>query len=303
MKLPTITARQQDIIELLYRYRFLNRIQIQTLMQHKDYHRINAWLKDLTEKQYVNRIYSTHFLEKTKPAVYNLGINGIRYLSKQTVVVSDGGDDTNDEGEEREAYPITELRKRYREHERSEAFRTRSILVADSCIKLKQKGSQSLSYDAMTRADVTDESNGYHFLTEAEGIKPQLCIVKHEYGNQSKNTDTEDGSVTNYLLELFDPGTPRYSVRYRIGKYIDYLKDDEWDSGDNDPPPIILLVLPRLTDLIYAKRRAKKVIDDKYYWEDDDEDRPHIRFTTAEQLQQHGITANIWEEGRKLYDV
>lgn len=303
MKLPALTTRQQDIIELLYRYRFLNRIQIQALMQHKDYHRINAWLKDLTEKQYVTRIYSTHFLEKTKPAIYYLGINGIRFLSKQTVVVGGKDDDANDEGEAREAYPLTELRKRYREHERSEAFRSRSMLVAEATIQLEQKTGQKLSYDAMTRADLTDRASGYHFLTEAEGLQPDLCIVKHEYENRSKSTDTDDGTITNYLLEVFDPGTPRYSVRYRIGKYIDYLKDDEWESGDNDPPPIILLVLPRLTDLIYAKRRAKKVIEDKYYWEDEDEERPHLRFTTTERLQEQGITAKIWEEGRKLYDV
>ena len=296
MKLPDITAKQQEIVTLLYRYRFLNRVQIQTLMHHKDYRRINAWLKDLTEKRYIVRIYSTHFLEKTKPAIYYLGINGIRYLQRHTVV--------NANGVMPEAYPLAELRKRYRENVRSEAFRTHSMLIAEATIKLGQKASQKLSYDAMTRADLIDQASGYHFLTEAEGLQPDLCIVKHEYGSRSKNTENEDGgTITNYLLELFDPGTPRYSVRYRIGKYIDYLKDDEWESGENDPPPIILLVLPRLTDLIYAKRRAKKVVDDKYYWEDDDEDRPHLRFTTLEQLQEYAITAKIWEEGRKVYDL
>jgi len=293
MKLPDITPKQQEILKLLYRYRFLNRIQIQALMHHKDYRRINAWLKDLTEKQYINRIYSTHFLEKTKPAVYYLGINGIRCLKPLTY--------TDDEGEVHPSCPPTELRKRYRENERSEGFRMRSMCVADSCIKLRQKNDPRRRYGLITRATYAHPEHGYHFLTEAEGIQPQLCILKHEY---EKGEDvTGPGTITNYLLEIFDPTTPRYSIRYRIGKYIDYLKDDEWDSGDNDPPPIILLVLPRTADLIYAKRRAKKVIDDKYYWEDDDEERPHLRFTTLEQLQKQGITAKIWEEGRKLYDV
>jgi len=80
MKLPKITTKQGAILELLYRYRFLNRIQIQALMRHKNYKTINEWLKDLREKQYVTWIYSDHFLERTKPAIYYLNSNGNRYL-------------------------------------------------------------------------------------------------------------------------------------------------------------------------------------------------------------------------------
>ncbi len=78
MNLPKITERQRNIINLLYEHRFLNRIQIQALLNQKDYKNTNLWLKDLREKQYVEWIYSTHFAEKTKPAVYYLGINAIR---------------------------------------------------------------------------------------------------------------------------------------------------------------------------------------------------------------------------------
>lgn len=298
MKLPKLTSKQAEILTLLYRYRFLNRIQIQQLMGHKDYHRINAWLKDLTEKEYINRIYSTHFLEKTKPATYYLGINGIRYLKPQTVT-------TKDEGEVPK-YPLTELRKRYRENDRTAAFRTRSILLADSCIELKAKTSQKLRYGIATQANFSIPRHGYHFLTEAEGIAPSLCIIKHEYG---KGEDPDDeGTITNYLLEVFDPTTPRYTIRYRIKKYVEYIEDDEWECGDNDPPPLILLVVPRTTDLIYAKRRLKKTLEDKWYDDEDEEEegateRPHIRFATMEQLQKQGITAKIWEEGRKVYGL
>src|SRR5674476_145319 len=97
MKLPKTTTRQQAILSLLYKYRFLNRIQIQSLMGHKDYKTINVWLKDLRTNHYVEWIYSTDFVEKTKPAIYYLGLNGIRLLATT------------------ERYPIEELRKRYRE--------------------------------------------------------------------------------------------------------------------------------------------------------------------------------------------
>jgi len=50
MKLPKLTTKQQEIIHLLYRYRYLDRIQIQRLMGHKDKRRVLSWLKDLRDK-------------------------------------------------------------------------------------------------------------------------------------------------------------------------------------------------------------------------------------------------------------
>jgi hypothetical protein len=306
MKLPKLTKKQTEILLLLYTYRFLNRIQIQTLMNHKDKKTINMWLKDLTEKNYIKRIYSDHFLEKTKPAIYYLGINGIRQLKTLERETTDASGTVS----YRPAYPIEELRKRYREHERSQGFIDRSILVAQCCIDLKIKAmaSNTLEYYRYTQADYVDEECAFHFLSEHETIRPSLCIVKQEQSKQSRQNTQDDQTEeaapkTNYLLEIFDSTLPRYRVKKRIKDYVQYLIDDDWDSGDNDPPPIILLVMPTLIDLIYAKRRTKKLLLDEYYEAEDIPEDLHIRFTTIEQLKQNGITANIWEERRKLYDV
>ena len=290
MKLSKLTNKQQEILKLLYRYRFLNRIQIQAMMNHKDYKTINLWLKDLREKQYLKWIYSTHFLEKTKPAIYYLGLNGIRFLKQQTT--------TGDDGEPYPTYPIDELRKRYRDNNRSESFRARSIVIADCCINLKAKSSQELRYGIATQADYANSDHGYHFLVDAETITPHLCIVKHEYKKNGVPDKNDPGIITNYLLEIFDPSFPHYRIRYRLKQYVNYLSNDEWESGDNDPSPIILLVCPRVTDLIYAKRRTKKILENEWDTED-----IHLWFTTIDQLKQHGITALIWEEHRKIFAI
>ena len=138
MKLPKLTPRQQTILILLYRYRFLNRIQIQTLMGHKDYKRINVWLADLRENHYVEWIYSTDFTEKTKPGIYYLGLNGVRWLK------------------ENQAHPTQELRKRYRESSRSRGFVDQCVLVADCCIAMNKKAaseSNRVHYLYATQAD------------------------------------------------------------------------------------------------------------------------------------------------------
>src|SRR6266704_597210 len=127
-ELQKLTKKQQEILRLLYSFRFLNRIQIQSLLKHKDPKTINMWLRDLRGKGYAEWIYSTHFAEKTKPAIYYLSLNGVRYLRTLT---------TNEDGEVRPSYPPEELRKRYKEPSRSQSFIDRCILVADGCIALK----------------------------------------------------------------------------------------------------------------------------------------------------------------------
>jgi len=117
--LPKITMRQKEILDLLYEHRFLNRIQIQALLNQKDYKNTNLWLKDLREKHYVEWIYSTHFAEKTKPAVYYLDINAIRRFKQIG------------------SYE-RQILKYYRESTRSQAFIDRCILLADACIAFKQ---------------------------------------------------------------------------------------------------------------------------------------------------------------------
>ena len=284
MKLPKLTTKQQDIIELLYRYRFLNRIQIQKLMGHKDKRRVLSWLKDLREKDYVEWIYSTDFMEKTKPAIYYIGINGIRYLKSI---------EWDNAGTLLPFYPLEEVRKRYKESSRNRPFIDRSMLVADCCIELKEAntGKDSLEYTYITEADYIDPDSNYHFLAEHEALRPNLCIVKSK-----DDKENDDAVIASYLLEIFDSSLPRYRLRYRLKAYVTYLNDNEWEG--QEPQPIIILVCPNLNDLIYAKRRIKKLLLDTYCEVKDIPEDIHIRFTTTEQLQRRGITAEIWEEGR-----
>jgi hypothetical protein len=241
-------------------------------MGHKDYKTINVWLKDLREKEYVTRIYSTDFLEKTKPAIYYLSLNGIRFLKANT------------------NYPIGELRKRYREPSRSKTFIDRCILVAECCTTLHKESTDQLRYSFATEADYLDPESGYNFLAESELTRPSLCI------------EVLGEDATYYLLEIFDATLPRYRLRKRLKNYVEYLKDDEWQNEtDMEEPPIILLALPTLADLIYAKRCTKKLLNDAYY--EEVPDNIHIRFTTTEKLTQRSVTSPIWEEKRSLYDL
>lgn len=258
MQLPKTTTKQQDILKLLYRYRFVDRIQMQALMGHKDKRRIGAWLKDLREKQYIEWIYSTDFAEKTKPAIYYLGINGIRLL--RTL----------------ELYPTEELRKRYRESSRQPDFIARCLLIADCGVSLEAKTTNKVQYSFVTAADYTDADNDYYLLTE---LQPQLCFVK-----QSPR------AKASYLLEVFDPTTPRYKVKKRLKDYVTYLASGDWERAtDDDEPPVILIACSTVAELIYAKRRTRKLLEDEGQ-------ELQLRFATTEQVKREGVTGIIWED-------
>lgn len=283
IQVPKITYKQRAVLDLIYTHRFLTRIQIQKLMKHKDKKTINLWLKDLRAKDYINWIYDKDdFINKTKPAIYFLGVNVIRHFGNL------------------DFHPNEKLHKRYREHERSQAFIDHCLLLADVCLELNDERNgtyyTTTGYYYETEADYRSEIR-YHFLSENELIQPQLCIAQSEDDTDDSFGDP-DTTEASYLLEIFDPTLPRYRLRNKLKKYVEYLEEelDEWDEQTyGDPRPTILLVCASLTDLIYAKRRTRGIVADN--WEYGDEDRPRIRFTTREKLKDRGVLdKDIWEE-------
>lgn len=268
MKLPYITNKQQEIILHLYRYRFLNRIQIQKLMHHKDPKTINMWLKDLRSKDYLAWIYSTHFAEKTKPAVYYLSLNGVRYLRSLT------------DNQGYALLPDSELHKRYKEFKRRSDFIERSILIADCCINLEAQNTNQLQRTCIIEADYIDEDHELHLLAE---LRPNLYIKREQQAENEAEVIT-----TNFLLTIADASLPRYRLRKRIKNYVEYLDDDMWE-GD-DPGPIVLVACATLSDMIYAKRLTRKLLEDLY-----DDGNIHIRFSTIAKMKQQGVSAKIWE--------
>jgi len=296
-RLPKLTEKQQEILKLLYRFRFLNRIQIQAFLGHKDPKTINLWLRDLRAKGYVEWIYSTHFAEKTKPAVYYLGLNGVRYLRTLTRTTR------NEDGETvvSPAYPPEELRKRYKEYSRSQTYIDRCILIAECCIALERVDSKNEAEDKkvrhyyQTEADYLLERSYYHFILDSELIQPSLMFCEDRLNEDGK----EEATLASYMLEVFDPTLPRYRMKKRLGDYVKYLDDEDvtWKEQTNtDKLPIVLFVCPRTTDLIYAKRRTRKLIADAWEWKDEDEERPRIQFTTVGKLKEYEVVGEIWEE-------
>lgn len=227
-------------------------------MGHRDKKRMGLWLKDLREQGYLGWIYSTDFTEKTKPATYYLELNGIRFLRTFGQCLPE------------------ELRKRYRDKDRSESFIARCLLITDCCIGLMTQAAGGTSYSMTTESDYLDPESEYQFLAE---LGPHLVFTKHT-----------DGATQPYLLNVIDATLPRYRVRKLLKQYVEYLDGDEWVSKLDGPSPIALFICPAKGDMIYAKRRTRKLLEDTLAKDD-----VHMRFAIAGQVKTHGVAGKVWE--------
>lgn len=186
MQLPTITNRQQDIILLLYRFRFLNRIQIQSLLKQKDFKNTNFWLKDLTNKKYIERIFERK-AGINDPAIYYISKYGIKFLLSFEEIENDN------------------LRKLYQERRKSKQFIDQCSLVANIYLKLKEQDLSEFKF--YTQQDFP-----------ARGvIRDLLPSFAYVY--------SKDKKTLQYTCEIIKNGTPRFAIRGRIQKYIDFFKD------------------------------------------------------------------------------
>src|SRR5579859_1360954 len=118
-ELPPLTKRQEEILVLIYRFRFINIKQLQRYFKHKDARRINTWLRDLVAKKYLGRIYSHKLLENTKPAIYYLMNNGIIWIRY------DVGATYANSGQ----LEIRHIKKFYQDRKASEAFINHCVAI------------------------------------------------------------------------------------------------------------------------------------------------------------------------------
>ena len=186
MQLPTITNKQKEILLLLYRFRFLNRIQIQSLLKNKSPRNVNVWLKDLTDKNYTCRIFERK-VGINEPAIYFIDKNGIKFFSS-----AEGADKRT-------------LRKLYQEKRRSQAFIDQCILISEIYIKLQDQNLPG--FKLYTQSDFP--SNGL-----IRDLFPSFAYIVSDNGN-----------IKHYTCEIIKEKTPRFAIRSRIEQYIQFFKD------------------------------------------------------------------------------
>lgn len=262
MTLPNITGRQFQILELLYKYRYLNRVQIQTLLSHKNHRRINAWLKDLVEKEYIGRIYSKKLLENTKPAIYYLGKNGRKKLNELNC-------------------DKTQLQNTYRDKQRTEVYRQQRMYLAECYLSLKkfvEKNNGSLN-NFITVADdqYREDENLKKFAPDA------WALIYDEKTHEEKEL----------MIFLLHERTPKYFLRYRLKHIVNYIDSDEYDYQYEGKPSILII-----STKTRIKTYARKILETKLYRDARESviENLKIYLTTLHEFINEGIYGPIWDK-------
>ncbi len=276
--LPEVTKKQEEIINFIFKFRFANRIQVQKELNHKDARRINAWLKDLVDKKYLGRIYSHKLLENTKPAIYYLENNGIIYVKREKGFQYKS---PNDELETKQ------VKKFYDDKKASKTFIEHCICVCNVYLEIKkiEKNRKNISYDFLTKTEIWIQKQMEENFWERKVYIPDLYI---EAVQQTKIKI----QIDPFFLEVFDPQVPRYAIRYKIKKYIQFIEEEIWknDSLIEDDTPYFLLVISDQRKL----RSIKKFIEKELAYSP----RENIFFalTTIDKAITISTVKNPWEE-------
>jgi len=262
MTLPKITTRQQEILNHILQFRFIDRTHLQIFLHHKDKQQINRWLKDLVEKGYIGRIYSDKIIGENRiPAIYFLDTNGVRYIKSLYV------------------YDETSLRKLYYENDRSDDFISQSLLIASICSDLRKRNTESAQYEYLTESDFSQSDSSFHFLKEND-VPLDLFFSKKQKGKKKRY----------YLLSIFPQSFPRYRIRKRIRSYIDFYANRIWEDHIDIPFPTLLIVCETKELMIYTKRYTRTVLQEQ------DETDLSFHFAPEGDVRKYGVTGEIWEK-------
>lgn len=250
--LPKITDKEKEILDLVFRFRFINRKQIQRLFNHKDPKRINVWLKDLVDKNFLGRIYSHKLLENTKPAIYYLNNNGIVWVKYEKA--NEFGNDDEIE--------LKYIKKYYQDKKASTTYINHCVTLSEFYVQFKEQERKEnegrkkpkLEYRFETKSEmwITRQRELYgKDFNEVKNYIPDLYLEKF------KDPEGNRMDSTTFFIELFDPKVPRYAIKYKIQQFVELKEEEkEWKyryAGMDNKFPLILLVFsnqPKLNGLV-----------------------------------------------------
>lgn len=248
MSKKIITNKQNTILTLLLIFRFLNSKQIQQFLSHKDHRRINGWLKDLSEKEYIERDFKPIYGILTKPAVFNLSPKGRKYVRESNWDVS-------------RKY----LEKLREDTKRSKSFRIKCQLVAD--LYLAHFPHKVDKFIEETKGYLTDglilEDNKAQFFTPAfyEVLEEFIPLIKLK--PDAYIYSKEKGGVTHCVFYVLDAYVPRLMLQYFLKNIFAILNEENWEE-ENIRALHIYVLCPSNMVIIYLRRLLTSFLE-KYY--------------------------------------
>lgn len=223
--LPTA---QLDILQYLYRFRFLNSSQLQRLLTHNNIRLTNYHLKNLITHNYIGKHYSRSLGLANQPAVYYLSSGSIKVLS-----------DSPD-------FDKRALKRIYREKIRSQQFIAHSSFIAE--------------YFLYLRGESEKTKHTLHFFTKTDLLAHPYLI--HPLPDAFFARVDGTGNTKRYFVEVVEDSSPRFALRKRIEQYCDYIDDGKFTEATGHDFPTLLFICPGIASMIYLKKHISRIYEE-----------------------------------------
>lgn len=206
-----LKEKELEILVLLYRFRFLNRSHLQTMLNHKYRSKVQSWLNELVESCCVKNVYEKKFAGGS--AIYYLAPLGRKQLKTHPKVKT----------------KLLDSRV-WREEERTQEFREHCLFIADINLSL------------LAFAEKTKSVLSFFPKTDLYGRR---YVIRPNPDAYFALTSTSD-NVKRYFLDSFNE-IPPAQMRKRIHRFFEYYDSEKWFEEYPDKPfPEIILVVPNI---------------------------------------------------------
>jgi hypothetical protein len=203
----TLTKKQLEILNLLYRFRFTT-AELISKTTNINIRIINQRLKLMTELKYIGRNYNSDYRIQRKPAIYYMQENGINELKKLNTD---------------KRYATNILKAIKNDHDRTETFIKHQLTVFDICCNLQAKYGNSIQY--FTKS----QFSGYAHYPKP---LPDAFVVLSEGDDE-----------TEFFLDIL-PEHPFFLSTRKVMQYVEYSNErkSDWVEATGSYMPSVLLV-------------------------------------------------------------
>ncbi len=222
-----LNEQQNLILYYLYKFRFLTVFHFLKLLNHKNHHRIDVWLKDLIKHDLISRNYSRKFASTA--AAYFLTPRGIKYLKIK-----------------RKDIFKRSFKRLNREREKTKPFISHCLFIATLYIKFLE----------LAAGDTVQ------FLTEIEMIKDREFLPE-KLPDAYVSIQHERQVVKRYFVKVFNDWLSDEARKKIINTYIDYSGEGDWEANTGYSLPTFLFIAPteKIKNQIYYY--AKNILEDE----------------------------------------
>ncbi len=222
-QLPKLKPKLDEILILIYKFRFLNRHQIQALLNHKTFNRVIIWLNKLTKNNYLKKYTDPKVV--TNVSIYSLGREGRKYFIENNL----------------KNVQMHLLDRVWKEKDYSLNFRNHCLLLADIYISL------------LSLVKKTNVKLSFYTKTELTGMKYLIREEPDAYFSIAE----QNGLTKRYFLDIFNPYLVHDYLYKRVKQYSHYYSKNYWQDNNKTPFPEIIFVCNEYKTKNYLEKIIK----------------------------------------------